>query len=366
MLTVIPGAETDALTAMTQLLRRPEWRDSATAPALRDELTARLNATEPYLRLLAVTALPVIYPDPADRASAIASHVDTEDNLDVLDAALHVADHSLAPDRVDSILAAAATSRTAGASITELVTTSDDSELSDLRNTWVVAHLNCTLRGDTPYASTAVRAWFSDPATTEPLFDTAVAALRPAFSFDADGAHRALVFHLLRSAAAALKPSLLATPTNTHAVRAADALVEQLSFACGKSDTNTDAPRPTTEQKTRWFTDAMPVLDDLAVVGHAHSCYELLETLEFLIDEDPLRIFHTIAAAIKEDSHFRYEQLGVDITVRIIDHYLAEHRHIFTTQPQALSELRHILEIFTTVGWPSALNRSYSLGEIFR
>src|SRR5258708_6546219 len=98
VLTVIPGAETDALTAMTQLLHRREWRDSAASPAMLAELTARLNAPEPYLRQLAVTALPVIYPDPADRASAIASHVDTEDNLDVLDAALHVANDTLSPD----------------------------------------------------------------------------------------------------------------------------------------------------------------------------------------------------------------------------------------------------------------------------
>jgi len=366
VLTVVQDEETEALTAITQLLHRAEWRDSTHAPALQAQLASRLNAPQPHLRHLAITALPVTHPDPADRAATLATHLDTEDNIDVLTTALHALNETLPAHQADPILAAGATARTAGPTLTELVTSSEDSELSDLRGTWVIAHLHGALRAKTPHATTTVDAWFTDPANAEPLFDTAVAALRPAFSFDANGPNRTSAFRLIRTAAAALKTRLLSMPSDAQAMLAADTLIEQLLFACGKSDTTTTAPHPTADQKTRWFHDAMPALEDLAVVSHARSCYHLLETLEFLINEDPLRVFYTIAAAIKDDSYLRYEQLGAHIAVRIIDQYLSEHRHLFITQPQALTKLRRILEIFTTVGWPLALHRSYALGEIFR
>ncbi len=248
---------------------------------------------------------------------------------------------------------------------TDLVTHNDDAPQHYLRNTWVTAHLNCALHASTPHASATVNAWFSDPATAGPLFTAAIAALRPAFSFRAEAPIRAKAFDLIRPAAAALKPALIATPSDAPTVLAADALTEQLYFASGALHTNNE-PHPTANQKTQWFTDAIGALENLTAVRHPHSCYQLLETLEFLIDENPARVFYAIAATIKSDSNFRYESLGSDAATRIADRYIAEHRQLFLAQSNALTELRRILETFATIGWPSALHLSYSLGDIFR
>lgn len=367
MLTLSPDGETEALNAMSRLLSRAKWRDSEHASALRFQLAARLNAPERHLRFLAVTALPVVHRNQVDLASALAVRIDAEDDPDVLAAALSTLDQAVSPELADTILAAAATARTAGPTITELVMTDDDSDLSDLRDTWVVTHLNCALRAETPHTHATVRAWFSDPVKAGPLFRTAVIGLRSAFSFHTDDVPaRKKAFDLIRIAAAALKPALIATPNDAEVALTADTLIEQLYFASGAFEGDTNSPLLTSEQKARWFNDVISILESLTSVKHPHSCYYLLETLEFLIHEDPSRVFRAIAATIKDDSDFRFESMGMDVAVRIIDRYLAEHRHLFLIEPQILSELRRILEVFAAVGWPAALHLSYSLGDIFR
>lgn len=366
MLSYSPSGLTEALDAMTRLLYRSEWRHSDRAPDLRTRLTTHLDAPERHLRFLAVLSLPAVHTDPTALASALSARIDAEDDTDVLTAALSELDRTVPPELADPILATAANVRTAGPSITELVINNDAAELRDLLHVWVTAHLNCALQAATPYAKSVVNAWFSDPAVAGSLFRAAVASLRDAFSFRADDTIRDKAFALIRTAAAALKVGLIATPSDASVVLAADALAQQLYFASGAYDGNKDKPRPTANQKAQWFTKVIGTLEDLTTVRHPHSCYRLLETLEFFIDENPLRVFHAVAATIKDDSSFQFESMGAEAVVLIIDRYLAEHRQLFLTQPHALAELRRVLEVFAAAGWPAALHLSYSLGDVFR
>jgi len=106
----------------------------------------------------------VVHTDPADLAAALGTRIDAESDTDILTAALSVLAQTVPHDLADPVLAAAPHERTAGPSITDLVTHNDDAPQHYLRNTWVTAHLNCALHASTPHASATVNAWFSDPA----------------------------------------------------------------------------------------------------------------------------------------------------------------------------------------------------------
>jgi hypothetical protein len=146
-----------------------------------------------------------------------------------------------------------------------------------------------------------------------------------------------------------------------------NSLVQELYFASGAFEGNSEKVRPTSTQRAAWYGDAILALEQLATVASfPHTCYQLLETLEPLVAEDPVRVFRAVAATVKATSMFRFEQMGVETAVRIVKRYLADHRHLFATDPDLLSELRRVLEVFAEVGWPEALHLSYSLGDVFR
>jgi hypothetical protein len=357
-----PDGVTEALTAIPLLLRNPEWGQSEHAPSLRARIITHLDDPRPHFRLLAVRSLPAVHADPAELTAAVAARIDMEDDVDVLTQALVVLGTAVPRQLADPVLAAAGR-RTAGPSITDLVA-DDDAERRDLRQCWVAAHLNCALWNATPHATTVVQSWFSDPASAGPLFSTALPLLRSHVSFDADGQIRETVLGLFRTAATALRRGLASVPGDARIVLAADTMTTELYHASGAFEGKT--PRPKASQKTRWLADFIGMMEDLSAVRHPHSCYQLLKTLEFFIEENPARVFHAVAAIIKDDSPFRFESMGADIAARILDRYLTDYRRALTAEPQMLAELRHIIEVLATVGWPSALHLSYSLGDVFR
>lgn len=362
MLTVQPDGVSEALTAIPQLLCQEEWAHSEHADGMRAQIIAHLDARTAHRRLLAVRALPQAYTDPAELAAAVAMRVTVEENPTVLTQALIVLDGAVPADLADPILAAA-TARTAAPPISSMVAAGNAKD-RDLLQWWVRAHLNCALRATAPHAVATVQSWFAAPGAAEPFFRAALPMLRPYTSFDAQDQNRGTALGLFRVAATALRQALESTPQSDDDAAAADTMTTELYHASGAFDQRT--PRPTPVQKARWFTDFIGVIEDLTIVRHPHSCYQLLDTLEFLIDEDPIRVFHAMAAIVKDDSPFRFESLGADIAVRMLDRYLTDYRRVITSNPQMLGELRQVLEILTAVGWPSALHLSYSLGDVFR
>jgi len=198
------------------------------------------------------------------------------------------------------------------------------------------------------------------------LFSSSVSSLRALVSFSSEDPLRSKAFELVQSAAARLTVDLVESPADASVARAADALAQELYFASGAFDGGGDKPRPTPVQRTAWYVNGIVALEDLTAVTHPHSCYQLLETLEYFIDEDPPRVFRAVASTVKAESMFRFEDMGVQVTVRIIERYLAEYRNVFVAEPDLLTELRRMLEVFARVGWPAALHLSYSLGDVFR
>jgi hypothetical protein len=361
VLSVRPDGVSEALKAIPRLLHVEAWAQGAVADSLRAQLVAHLDDPIPHRRFLAIRSIPLAYSDPAELTAAVAARIAVEDNATVLAQALAVLDSAVPHEMADTVLAAAQARATAPA-IAGLAAC-DDAEHRELSRWWVVAHLNCALQAATPHATATVRSWFADPGAAGFLFTTALPMLRSNASFDAWDQHRGTTLSLFCDAAAALRRRLASGHEDSDVI-AADTMTTELYHASGAFEHR--APRPTPSQKTRWLADFIGVIEDLTVVRQPHSCYQLLKTLEFFIDENPVRVFHAMAAIMKDDSPFGFESMGADIAVCMLDRYLTEHRQAITADPQLLAELRHILEILTAVGWPSALHLSYSLGDVFR
>jgi hypothetical protein len=366
MLSYSPDAVTESLEAMTDLLRLPAWRDSSWAPQMRARLASHLDDQRRHLRWLAAAALPLIYPDPGERAAHLTRRIDLEDEPTLLELNLRMLG-SIPYESADAVLAAACGCRTAGPPLPTLLGADDQEEdLRELRMAWVTAHLNCHLQADTAHASAMVHDWFNQPASHGDTFRTAVASLRDVFSFAATDPLRSKAFGLVRAAVSTLSTDPNLAQTDAPTVMAIDSLVEQLYFASGAFDADRDGTRPTTAQRLAWYADAAQILEGLAaVVTYPHTCYQMLETLEYFVDDDPTEVFRQVSATVKQASLFRFEPVGVELAVKIVNRYLADYRHLFADAVM-VTELRRILEVFALVGWPAALHLSYSLGDVFR
>jgi len=63
---------------------------------------------------------------------------------------------------------------------------------------------------------------------------------------------------------------------------------------------------------------------------------------------------------------YQYESMAVDLIVGLIQHYLADHRNLVTTDEEALTAVRELVEVFVRAGWPSAITLAYQLPDAFR
>jgi hypothetical protein len=83
---------------------------------------------------------------------------------------------------------------------------------------------------------------------------------------------------------------------------------------------------------------------------------------------DPASVFLLIGNSVLAGRlwSYHFEDLAVELVVRIIRTYIAEHRSIFEKNPDCLRVLRELLDLFITAGWPSARIVSYRVDEIFR
>ena len=127
-------------------------------------------------------------------------------------------------------------------------------------------------------------------------------------------------------------------------------------------------PIITSPEQTELYHALAPSWDLLAEIGAPKLVHSLVQTLEMFIPVDPERVFLRIGNAVLAGKLWRYqfESQAVDLIVRVIRTYIAEHRSIFQKSPECLRVLREILDLFITAGWPSARSLSYRVDEVFR
>lgn len=76
-------------------------------------------------------------------------------------------------------------------------------------------------------------------------------------------------------------------------------------------------------------------------------------------------VFELIARSVRasEKGGYTMESMAMDVIVRIVERYLADHRDIFADSSR-LSDLMDCVDAFVRAGWPAAQALTFRLGEI--
>jgi hypothetical protein len=179
---------------------------------------------------------------------------------------------------------------------------------------------------------------------------------------------------LVRNGRAALE-ALLAqaragTPPPEADVRAIlqllDSLNMQVFFASGAHDAKKlEEPPP---PLAAFWRETKPIIDELVQLPSTHIAYHLTETLEYLISADPAEVFRCLVQVVantKADG-FALEHLAVGVITRIVERYLADYGALFTEQPELMTGLLQVLDVFADVGWPEARRLIRNLSQLYR
>ena len=121
-------------------------------------------------------------------------------------------------------------------------------------------------------------------------------------------------------------------------------------------------------EQTELYHALAPSWNLFAEIGSPNLVHHLVQTLEMFVPVDPARVFLLIGKSVLAGRLWTYhfEDQAVELVVRIICTYIAEHRSIFEKDPDCLRVLRELLDLFITAGWPSARIVAYRVDEVFR
>lgn len=154
-------------------------------------------------------------------------------------------------------------------------------------------------------------------------------------------------------------------PTLRSCIELIDKAAMQLYFATGRANGGTgidDAGCKT------YLHEVAPTLELIADQAQPHTIYNLLQLMEILAPQDPVRGFDLIAYAIRRGGArggYQYEPLGAELMVRLISHFLADNKDIFADDPRRQA-LVDCLEIFMDAGWNAARKLLYRLPELLQ
>ena len=154
--------------------------------------------------------------------------------------------------------------------------------------------------------------------------------------------------------------------------RLVDSIGTEIYFASGafedeKQERGDPARVLSIEKKQRFLEETAPLLDELAELGFPSLVHNLLKTLESFVSLDPTGVFLRIGRIVRAGQRggYQYESPAVDLVVRLIQRYLAEHQAVFRDK-KCQRTLLEVLDTFVEAGWPSARRLAYRLEEIFR
>jgi hypothetical protein len=127
-------------------------------------------------------------------------------------------------------------------------------------------------------------------------------------------------------------------------------------------------PELTTPEQRALYPALSASWELLAEIGSPNLVHHLVQTLEMYVPVDPAGVFLLIGKSVLAGRlwSYHFEDQAVELIVRIIRTYIAEHRSIFERHPDSLPVLRELLDLFITAGWPSARIVAYRVDEIFR
>jgi hypothetical protein len=154
-------------------------------------------------------------------------------------------------------------------------------------------------------------------------------------------------------------------PTLRACIELIDKAAMQLYFATGRvnGDTGIDD-----EGCAVFFREIAPTLEIIGNQAQPHTIYHLLQLVEVLAPQDPVRAFDLTAHAIRgggAKGGYQFESLGAELMVRLISGFLADNKEIFEDERRRQA-LVDCLEIFMEAGWTSARKLLYRLPELLQ
>jgi hypothetical protein len=147
-----------------------------------------------------------------------------------------------------------------------------------------------------------------------------------------------------------------------------DDVTQELYFAAGVHDAQEQGNRPPTRAELRLVDEAGPLLDVLARVPIAQVAHHLVEIHAFTLEARPaeaLRSMASVVAGGTRGTGYALESEAVKVLVSVVSTLLADHRSLFD-DPDNLTALRTVLEVFIEDGTPDAHRLIYGIGQIFR
>jgi hypothetical protein len=98
-----------------------------------------------------------------------------------------------------------------------------------------------------------------------------------------------------------------------------------------------------------------------------HTTYYLLQLVERLVDVDAGTAFDLAMSILQSStrSNYKNDSLGVDLLVKLVGVFLADHKEIFEDSVRRTA-LIDSLEIFMDAGWPAARRLLYRLPEFIQ
>ncbi len=117
-----------------------------------------------------------------------------------------------------------------------------------------------------------------------------------------------------------------------------------------------------------FLSEVSPTLEVIGRQPNPHTIYQLLQLIEVLAPQDPIKAFELTAHAIRTGGlrgGYQFEALGAELMVRLISGFLADNKEIFEDEARRQA-LVDCLEIFMEVGWTSARKLLYRLPELLQ
>jgi hypothetical protein len=235
---------------------------------------------------------------------------------------------------------------------------------------------------DRAEADAKLTEWMASPAAHSSALGTILYTLREAvvLGLQADQAvdnavrrrSQALMYRIVVAADAQLAAADFSQPLPeeelTH-LRACAELVDkaamQLYFA---TESATGGSGLADAACAVFLNEVSPTLELIARQPNAHTIYQLLQLIEVLAPQDPIKAFDLTAHAIRTGGSrggYQFEALGADLMVRLVSGFLADNKEIFADEARRQA-LVDCLEIFMEAGWTSARKLLYRLPELLQ
>ncbi len=142
----------------------------------------------------------------------------------------------------------------------------------------------------------------------------------------------------------------------------------QMFFATGGKAIQRDSDAPLSHASLEVFLrENAELLKRIGEYAPPHTTYYLLQLVERLVDVNAGAAFDLAASALQAGrrSGYENESLGMDLLVRLIGVFLADHKEIFE-DPTRRAALVDCLEIFLEAGWSAARRLLYRLPELIQ